>query len=292
MTTRQLSDDPFPLEERTYYVSPRRARRRRRNRLPPSLLLAALLFAGGFLLGRTAAAEPPVPPAGAETSSALSLSSPETPPVPVAILPRPDGGEADGPAPAPETGEDWALLLVNGDHPLPEDFAVPALTQLKNGHQFDSRAYPALQRMMDGARAAGLRPVICSSFRTWDKQAELFERKVQTYLDRGCGRAEAEAAAAQWVARPGTSEHQAGLAVDIVDLDYQLLDGGQEKTAVQQWLLEHCAAYGFILRYPTGKSGLTGVEYEPWHYRYVGEDAARAITDRGLCLEEYLAEAR
>ena len=91
-----------------------------------------------------------------------------------------------------------------------------------------------------------------------------------------------------WVARPGTSEHQTGLAVDIVDQNYQLLDEKQENTPVQQWLMAHCTEYGFILRYPTGKSKITGIGYEPWHYRYVGSDAAREITDQGLCLEEYL----
>ena len=102
--------------------------------------------------------------------------------------------------------------------------------------------------------------------------------------------ARAEQEAARWVARPGASEHQAGLAVDIVDISYQLLDEAQEDTPVQQWLMAHCADYGFILRYPTDKSALTGVAYEPWHYRYVGAEAARAIMDGGLCLEEYLSQ--
>ena len=93
-----------------------------------------------------------------------------------------------------------------------------------------------------------------------------------------------------WVARPGTSEHQAGLAVDIVSVEYQVLDEGQEDTPLQQWLMAHCWEYGFILRYPTDKSDLTGVGYEPWHYRYVGEEAAKAITEQGICLEEYLAQ--
>ena len=79
-----------------------------------------------------------------------------------------------------------------------------------------------------------------------------------------------------------------GLAVDIVDTGYQLLDQRQETTPVQQWLMDNCAAYGFILRYPTDKSDLTGIGYEPWHYRYVGEEAARTIMEQGLCLEEYL----
>ena len=89
--------------------------------------------------------------------------------------------------------------------------------------------------------------------------------------------------------RPGTSEHETGLAVDIVDKSYQILDRKQEQTPVQQWLMDHCAAYGFILRYPTDKSALTGIGYEPWHYRYVGREAAAAIMEQGICLEEYEA---
>ena len=186
--------------------------------------------------------------------------------------------------------DDWNLLLVNWENPLPEDFSIPRLTQLVNGHAIDSRAYPALQKMMDDARAAGLQPTICSSFRTLEKQEELYNGKVQRLLAEGYGREEAEVQAAMWVARPGTSEHQAGLAVDIVDKSYQLLDQGQENTAVQKWLMNHCAQYGFILRYPTGTAALTGVNYEPWHYRYVGTEAAAEIMERGICLEEYLSE--
>lgn len=152
-----------------------------------------------------------------------------------------------------------------------------------------ARLEEQVQELKDAARAAGHQPLICSSYRTWDKQAQLFEAKTQFYLDQGYAESEAEVQAAAWVARPGTSEHQAGLAVDIVDTAYQLLDKAQEGRPVQQWLMAHCAEYGFILRYPTGKSDLTGVNYEPWHYRYVGQEAAREIMDQGLCLEEYLA---
>ena len=87
---------------------------------------------------------------------------------------------------------------------------------------------------------------------------------------------------------PGTSEHQAGLAVDIVSVDYQILDEGQEDTPLQQWLMEHCWEYGFILRYPPDKGEKTGIIYEPWHYRYVGREYAQAIRQSGLCLEEFL----
>ena len=92
------------------------------------------------------------------------------------------------------------------------------------------------------------------------------------------------------VAYPGTSEHNLGLAVDIVARDYQILDEKQEQTAEQQWLMENCCKYGFILRYPTDKTEETGIIYEPWHYRYVGQTAAKEMYRKNLCLEEYLAQ--
>jgi len=261
LETRELSLPIHPSTEREYYVAPRRAKRRRHRRLPLALLGLAL-FLSGFLLGRAAAAPLPEPPAP---------TAPE-PPAATAIQ-----------APAA-----WELRLVNADHPLPEDFVVPELTDLENGQSIDSRVYPALQAMLNDCRTAGYQPLVCSSFRTWEKQAELFQRKVQSCLDQGMDQIKAEEEAAVWVARPGTSEHQAGLAVDIVDKDYQLLDEAQEDRPVQQWLMAHCADYGFILRYPTDQHARTGVGYEPWHYRYVGTEAARTITEDGLCLEAYL----
>lgn len=314
--------------EREYYVarrpapSARRAQRRRRHFLLFPILLALLLFGGGFLLGKASAApEPPLAGTGGVLAASLSPAKPDSitpekptakgsasaapgssldstggPPAAGLSLAKPDGIVPETPTAKDAAGAadsaDWALLLVNGEHPLPEDFTVPELTQLKNGHAIDSRAYPSLQAMMDAARAEGLQPLICSSYRTWDKQTKLFEAKTQLYMNQGYSRTEAEEQAAQWVARPGASEHQMGLAVDIVDMSYQLLDEAQEETAVQQWLMAHCAEYGFILRYPTEKSALTGVNYEPWHYRYVGQEAAQAIMEQGICLEEYPAASR
>lgn len=194
---------------------------------------------------------------------------------------------SEAPLAAPEETP-WSLILINRDHPLPADYEIPELTPLINGHAVDSRVYPDLQRMMDDCRAADLQPLICSSYRTWEDQGALFENDVQAYMEEGFSRAEAEEKTALWVARPGTSEHEAGLAVDIVDESYQHLDEGQEQTPVQQWLLAHSQDYGFILRYPTEKSDMTGVGYEPWHYRYVGREAARDIMDSGICLEEYM----
>ena len=116
--------------------------------------------------------------------------------------------------------------------------------------------------------------------------------KVQRLMAAGYDAEEADQKAATVVARPGTSEHELGLAVDIVDAGYQQLDEGQASTPVQQWLMAHCWEYGFILRYPDGKSDLTGIIYEPWHYRYVGVETAQALRESGQCLEEYLQAAK
>ena len=263
-------------------------RRRRRRVLLFPVLLGLMLFLGGFLLGAArAVVEEPAEQPVEQTVEALTrspASAVEAQPLEPAEVPE------EVPAEMPEAAveEDaWQLRLVSAAHPLPEDFEVPELTKLKGGHAIDSRVYPALQQMMDDCRAAGLNPVICSSYRTHDKQEELFRKKVNTLRKQGYSQEEAETEAARWVARPGTSEHETGLAVDIVDKSYQLLDKKQEQTPVQQWLMAHCAEYGFILRYSVEKSDLTGIGYEPWHYRYVGVEAAKAITEQGLCLEEY-----
>lgn len=187
---------------------------------------------------------------------------------------------------APDKTE-WNLILVNQWNLLPEDYN-PTVTQLKNGHAIDERAYPDLQDMMDDCRAAGLNPLICSSYRTMEKQKTLFSNKVNEYLAQGYSQEKAEEAAGKLVAVPGTSEHQLALALDIVDVSNQLLDESQENTPVQKWLMKNSWKYGFILRYPTDKSDITGISYEPWHYRYVGKEAAKEIYESGVCLEEYL----
>ena len=188
--------------------------------------------------------------------------------------------------PPPPAG--WNLLLVNPWNPLPEDFTVE-LTQLGEGQAVDSQIYPELAAMLDDARAQGLSPVVCSSYRTQELQEALYADKIRRLVDQGYTQAEAEAEAGRWVAVPGTSEHQAGLAVDIVAQSYPQLDEAQEHTPEQQWLMANAHRYGFILRYPEEKSHLTGIGYEPWHYRYVGREAAEEIYARGICLEEYLA---
>lgn len=249
---------------------------------PLMLGISLLLFATGLAAGRISA------PTSGSTAGEPYIASTIVPVEPSVSLLDPEPEASSAPQADPAAASNWNLILVNKDHPLPQDYEIPELTHLINGHAIDSRAYPALQRMMDDCRAQGLQPLICSSYRTWEKQEELYERKVQSALASGLTREEAEAQAALWVAPPGTSEHQTALALDIVDKTYQVLDDRQEDTAVQKWLMAHCAEYGYILRYPTDRSAATGIGYEPWHYRYVGPEAAREIMDGGLCLEDYL----
>lgn len=290
-----------------------RRRQRRRVRILPGLLALALAF--GFLLGRASAQVRPgsvlsmaqgllmaeeawpdaalVEPAYGEDAVPEPSGGGDAMPepsggeeIPVSLLPRGPETEAEDPIPQ---AEDWNLILINAAHALSQDYQPPQLTQMANGHAIDSRAYPALQEMMDAARAAGVEPTICSSFRTWETQERLYQNKVARLKSSGWDPETVEQEAARWVARPGTSEHQVGLAVDIVDRSYQVLDHKQETTAAQKWLMAHCAEYGFILRYPSEKGEITGIGYEPWHYRYVGREAAQAITAQGVCLEEYIA---
>jgi D-alanyl-D-alanine carboxypeptidase len=164
-------------------------------------------------------------------------------------------------------------------------------TSLLNGESVDSRCYSALKQMLDDCQAkSGGIPIVCSSYRPHDKQVRLFKEQVAKNMKEGMTREEAEKEAGTVVAVPGTSEHEMGLAVDICDSENQLLDESQANTDTQKWLMDNCWDYGFILRYPVSKSEITGIIYEPWHYRYVGVEAAKEIQARGICLEEYLAE--
>ena len=186
--------------------------------------------------------------------------------------------------------DEWNLILVNPWHKLPEGYTVETTTLL-NGESIDSRCYSALSQMLnDCQEQSGGIPIVCSSYRPHEKQVLLYDDQVKSLMSAGKTKEEAEKEAGTVVAVPGTSEHELGLAVDICDSENQLLDESQADTNTQKWLMENCWKYGFILRYPKNKSDITGIIYEPWHYRYVGNEVAREIQESGICLEEYLAE--
>ena len=176
----------------------------------------------------------------------------------------------------------WNLILVNRDNYIPDDYTVE-LTELSNGQKVDSRIYPSLQEMFDAARAEGLGLFVADGYRTAEMQQQILEEKIEAYRDEGYSGEEAEKKAKQWVAVPGTSEHQLGLAVDI-NADKNQTTSNE----LYDWLANNSYKYGFILRYPEDKTAITGTIYEPWHYRYVGKDAAEIIYMKSLCLEEYI----
>lgn len=176
----------------------------------------------------------------------------------------------------------WNLILVNRDYYIPKDYTVE-LTELSNGEKVDSRIYPDLQEMFDDARAAGLQLYVRDGYRTAEIQQRILDEKIEAYRNEGYSDSEADELAKEWVAVPGTSEHQLGLAVDInADTSQSTSD------EVYTWLANNSYKYGFINRYPTDKTEITGVIYEPWHYRYVGREAAQEIYSQGICLEEYI----
>ena len=183
----------------------------------------------------------------------------------------------------------WYLMLVNQSHPM-EDGYVPELANIDDSHQVDARVLESLQNMLKAASDEGYSLYVCSAYRSVDRQKELFNESMIDYVNQGMTYYEAAIETAKSIAWPGESEHATGLAMDIVSSDYAGLDEKQGETDDQKWLMEHCYEYGFILRYPKDKSEDTGIIYEPWHYRYVGVEAALAIRDQGVTMEEYLNE--
>ena len=176
----------------------------------------------------------------------------------------------------------WNLILVNRENYIPADYEVQ-LTELSNGKKVDSRIYPELQEMFNAARAQGYGLFVREGYRTQEEQQQLMNEKIEAYENEGKSKSEAKKLAEQWVAIPGTSEHQLGIAVDInADTTKSSRDD------VYNWLEENAHTYGFIKRYPSNKTDITGVINEPWHYRYVGLPHSQIISDMNMCLEEYV----
>ncbi len=241
-------------------------------------------------LGMVASSEDTkVPPPMPETEPAPETTvEPETTEAPVFDEPS---VETDAPVmmapPKPETP--WNLVLVNRYYTVPEDLDI-VLVQIAGGHTVDDRIVEALEQMLSDCRTAGHTPYVCDGYRTNDDQAYILDQRIQKYINKGYPEEQARELALKEAALPGTSEHQLGLAVDILCTSRPWADTAQENTATQQWLMANCHKYGFILRYTKDKSDITGYIYEPWHYRYVGVEAANEIVSRGITLEEYLGK--
>lgn len=216
-------------------------------------------------------AEQSIPPA--ETPLYTPAPTPEPTPSPT---PEPT------PAPTPELPDvditSWELRLANIDNSIGE--YEPPLTVIENNQKFDERAADALRAFMQAARDEGLSVYLSSAYRSYAEQQYLYNRKVSQV---------GEEQAKTIVAPPGTSEHQTGLSADITDRYYEVKNSELENTELYKWMSAHCAEYGFIVRYPKDKEDVTGIIYEPWHFRYVGVEAASYIMEHGLCLEEFIA---
>ncbi len=195
--------------------------------------------------------------------------------------------EEEAEAAAEGKTENWRLLLVNNAHPLPEGYQVK-LDKITGGQQVDARIKKELEAMLGAMEEENLQPFVCSAYWTLEKQRELFEEHVKKRMDSGWTYEKAFFDAKRRLSLIGSSEHQTGLAVDIVGRSHQTLDDAQAQTEEAMWLAKHCHEYGFILRYPKGKTDVTGIDYESWHFRYVGKESAAYIMKNNLTLEEYL----
>lgn len=238
-----------------------------------ALVLAAAMVLGACASGDDAEGEPEPEPDSVGQPDSDTDSEPDE---------DPDSAQTvyDG---------NWQLMLVNPWHAIPEGYTVDPV-DLSNGEQVDRRILADLQQMMDDCRSQGYDPMVCSGYRTHDLQIYLFENEAARYTAQGYSQSDAYLEASRALAVPGTSEHECGLAVDIVDASYQVLDDAQADTPAQQWLMAHAWEYGFVLRFPADKTDLTGIQYEPWHYRYVGRENAKSMHQQGVCLEEYLGQ--
>ena len=185
--------------------------------------------------------------------------------------------------------DEWYMVLANRSSVLPGDFTV-AETATVGEAVIDARIAEALRQMVNDAAAAGVKLKPTNGYRSIARQQELWDARVKTLMEGGLSQADAETKAIDYTSAPGTSDHNTGLGLDIVSEDHPAKDAGFAETAAAQWLAEHAADYGFILRYPSDKTEATGMDYEPWHYRYVGSEQAHKIKESGLCLEEYLAQ--
>ena len=190
--------------------------------------------------------------------------------------------------------DDWRLVLVNKQHPIPDDYELKlgSIKTSRGSMKCDRRIIADLEKMIEDARKDGINLVICSPYRPSTRQKYLFNKKVKVYVKSGNSYMDSYYLSAQAVNIPGSSEHEIGLALDIVSDRYSGLNEGFADTDAGKWLAKHCMEYGFVLRYPKGKESITGIEYEPWHFRYVGKEAAEYMSSEKICLEEFKEQIR
>lgn len=179
--------------------------------------------------------------------------------------------------------DDWRLVLANYENLLPEDFYVE-VSNIDKTRQFDSRAIGDLNNMMNDMKKSGITNIwIQSAYRSVERQKELYDNSVQKYLKQGKTKEEAERLTDEYINKPGSSDHNLGLAVD-----FNYVDNKFEKLEGFKWLKRNAENYGFVLRYPKDKEDVTQIAYESWHWRYVGAEHAKKMNELNMCLEEYV----
>ena len=186
--------------------------------------------------------------------------------------------------------DDPYLVLVNNN--LPQTDAEPPVLEVADsttGQQLEQEAAQAWKAMASAAQKVGIQLTLVEGYQTPERQQEAFDARKQIYLDQGMTEEKADSRAAAIVPRPGCNESGTGLAADILSSDYTTLDTGFADTDAFRWLSAYGADYGFILRWPEDCQAVTGMVYQPWHWRYVGVENARAIAASGLSLEEFVA---
>jgi len=184
----------------------------------------------------------------------------------------------------------WYMLLANPTTPLPENFTFQQATVYSAGRNWimDARCAEDMKAMLAAAKSDGVDLIICSAYRNIETQTNNFNAKVREYMAKGYSEEEAKKVTATIIAVPGTSEHHTGMAADIVTPSYQRLNAGFDQTEAYRWLEANCAEFGFVLRYRKDKTEITKIIYEPWHYRYVGREAATIMMEEKICFEEFL----
>ena len=173
------------------------------------------------------------------------------------------------------------LILVNSENAFPDNVNLNLVSF--NGYQVADTIYNDLARMYNAALNDNITLKINNAYRSKDEQAQIFESKMNAYENEGYTKEKAYEQTTLTVQVPGYSEHETGLAIDSSNEGHY-----DENEKMWEWLKNNAYKYGFILRYPEDKYEITKINYEPWHYRYVGKKAAKDITNKNLTLEEYL----
>ncbi len=187
---------------------------------------------------------------------------------------------------------DWDLVLVNSTHATSLDETTIPIGTLSDGHEVDNRIIDSYNSLAAAAEQSGITLTVMSTYRSVAYQTQLYQQDINKYLASGLTQAEAETKTAEYMTKPGYSEHHTGLALDVIDESWYAtgngLVDGFGATDAGKWLAANAAAYGFIIRYPEGKESITNINYEPWHIRYVGIDSAQYMVKHNLVLEEYI----